>query len=34
MTPIETALGLLLVHGALGAFDIFYNHEWLSLIHI
>ena len=28
MTPIEIALGLLLVHGALGAFDTFYNHEW------
>jgi hypothetical protein len=28
MTPIEIALVLLLVHGALGAFDTFYNHEW------
>ena len=28
MTPIEVALVLLLVHGALGAFDTFYNHEW------
>jgi hypothetical protein len=28
MTPIETALCLLVVHGALGAFDTFYNHEW------
>jgi len=28
MTPIDVALVLLLVHGALGAFDTFYNHEW------
>jgi len=28
MTPIRIALCLLLVHGALGAFDTFYNHEW------
>ncbi len=28
MTPIEIALVLLLLHGALGAFDTFYNHEW------
>ena len=28
MTPIEIALVLLLVHGALGAVDTFYNHEW------
>jgi hypothetical protein len=28
MTPIEVALVLLLVHGALGAFDTFFNHEW------
>ena len=28
MTPIEIALVLLLVHGAMGAFDTFYNHEW------
>ena len=28
MTPILTALWLLLVHGALGGFDTFYNHEW------
>jgi len=28
MTPIEIALVLLLVHGVLGAFDTFYNHEW------
>jgi hypothetical protein len=28
VTPIDVALVLLLVHGALGAFDTFYNHEW------
>src|SRR4051812_17220291 len=28
MTPIEIALCLLLLHGALGAFDTFVNHEW------
>jgi hypothetical protein len=28
MTPIEVALCLLVVHGALGAFDTFVNHEW------
>lgn len=28
MAPIAIALCLLLVHGALGAFDTFYNHEW------
>ena len=28
MTPILIALWLLLVHGALGGFDTFYNHEW------
>ena len=30
MTPIRIALCLLLVHGALGAFDTFYNHEWVE----
>jgi hypothetical protein len=30
MAPIEVALCLLLVHGALGAFDTFYNHEWVE----
>lgn len=28
MAAIEIALCLLLVQGALGAFDTFYNHEW------
>ncbi|NUZ06019.1 hypothetical protein [Piscinibacter koreensis] len=28
MTPIEIALVLLVVHGGLGAFDTFVNHEW------
>ena len=30
MTPIEVALLLLLVHGALGAVDTFFHHEWLE----
>jgi hypothetical protein len=30
MQPIEIALVLLLVHGVLGAFDTFYNHEWVE----
>ena len=30
MTPIEIALLLLLVHGALGAVDTFFHHEWLE----
>jgi hypothetical protein len=30
MAPIDLALGLLLVHGALGAFDTFFNHEWVE----
>lgn len=30
MEPIHVALVLLLVHGALGAFDTFYNHEWVE----
>lgn len=30
MQPIEIACVLLLVHGALGAFDTFYNHEWVE----
>ena len=28
MSPIEIGLCLLLLHGVLGAFDTFYNHEW------
>ena len=28
MSSIEIGLCLLLVHGGLGAFDTFYNHEW------
>ena len=30
MAPIEIALCFLLVHGVLGAFDTFYNHEWVE----
>jgi hypothetical protein len=30
VSPIEIALCLLLLHGALGAFDTFYNHEWVE----